>query len=102
MLKNRGEDHRRVIIDETAPLYYVGLEESYPPMRFIVSDNDMKNRYEQTMLMLSTLAHFEYSGFDHVVMHGGHCKYCRRLDEDGESVLGKMIWEFICRTDEEK
>ena len=41
-------------------------------MRFIVSDNDMTNRYEQTMLVLSTLSHFGYKNYDHVVMHGGH------------------------------
>ena len=58
VLSHSGIDHRRIIVDETAPIYYVGLEEKYPPMRFIVSDNDMKGRYEQTMLMLATLSHF--------------------------------------------
>ena len=58
VLKYADIDPRRIIVDETAPLYYVGLEKEYPPMRFVVSDNDMKNRYEQTMLMLSTLSHF--------------------------------------------
>ena len=43
-------------------------------MRFIVSDNDMKGRYEQTMLMLATLAHFEYTDYDHILMHGKHCE----------------------------
>ena len=58
VLKYADIDPRRIIVDETAPLYYVGLEKEYPPMRFVVSDNDMNNRYEQTMLMLSTLSHF--------------------------------------------
>ena len=44
VLKARGLDPRRVIIDETAPLYYVGLAKSYSPMLVIVSDNDMTNR----------------------------------------------------------
>jgi hypothetical protein len=64
-------------------------------MRFIVSDNDMKGRYEQTMLMLSTLSHFGYEGFDHVVMHGKHCEYCKKYDENGESILGRLIYDFI-------
>ncbi|MBQ9131154.1 MAG: alpha/beta hydrolase [Clostridia bacterium] len=97
VLKHRGVDPRRVIVDETSPLYYVGLEKEYPPMRFIVSDNDMKNRYEQTELMLSTLTHFEYQGFDRVVMHGKHCAYVGRLDENGESVMGRMILDFLER-----
>ena len=52
VLKYADVDPRRIIVDETAPLYYVGLESEYPPMRFVVSDNDMTNRYEQTMTPL--------------------------------------------------
>lgn len=95
VLKHSGVDPRRIIVDETAPIYHVGLEAKYPPMRFVVSDNDMKGRYEQTMLMLSTLSHFEYQNYDHVVMHGKHCEYCHKLDENGDSVLGRMIADFI-------
>jgi len=95
VLKHSGIDSRRIIVDETAPIYHVGCEESYPPMRFIVSDNDMKNRYEQTMLLLSTLSHFGYTRFDHVVMHGRHCEYCKKYDEQGDSILGKMVFDFI-------
>ena len=97
VLKHSGVDSRRIIVDETAPLYYVGTEKEYPPMRFVVSDNDMKGRYEQTMLMLSTLSHFGYQNFDHIVMHGKHCEYCTKLDENGESMLGKMIYDFVGR-----
>ena len=95
VLKYADIDPRRIIVDETAPLYYVGLEKEYPPMRFVVSDNDMKNRYEQTMLMLSTLSHFGYQNFDHIVMHGKHCEYCGKIDNSGESVFGQMIYDFV-------
>ncbi len=95
VLKNAGVDPRRVIVDETAPLYYVGIEKSYPKMRFIVSDNDMEGRYEQTMLMLRTLAHFGYEHYDHILMHGTHCAYCHRLDENGISAIGQMVLDFI-------
>lgn len=101
VLKHRDVDPRRVIVDESAPLYYIGTEEKYPPMRFIVSDNDMRNRYEQTMLVISTLSHFEYNNFDHIVMNGRHCEYCRKVDDDGESVFGKMIWDFIDHVENE-
>ena len=99
VLKHKGIDPRRVIVDETAPLYYIGLEEKYPPMRFIVSDNDMKNRYEQTMLVLSTLKHFEYENYDHVVMHGKHTEYGGKFDENGQSIYGQMIYDFIKHTE---
>lgn len=95
VLKMAGVDPRRVIVDETAPLYYVGMEETYPTMRFIVSDNDMRNRYEQTMLMMSTLSHFGHSDFDHVVMHGKHCEYLNKFEENGDSVFAKLIYDFI-------
>ena len=92
---DRGLDSRRVIIDETAPLYYVGLEASYPTMRFVVSDDDIKGRYEQTMLIMSALSDFGHSNFDHVLVHGKHCAYWNQSDENGNSRLGKMIEDFI-------
>ncbi len=95
VLAERGEDSRRVMIDQAAPLYYVGLEKTYPPMRFIVSDNDIKGRYEQTMLTVATLAHFGYSNFEYRLIHGKHCAYWNQADENGDSKLGKMIFEFI-------
>ncbi len=100
VLKNKGIDHRRIIVDETAPLYYIGLEEKYPPMRLIVSDNDIKNRYEQTMLVLSTLKHFKYENYDHVVMHGKHTEYVGKLDENEVSVFGPIIFDFIEKSKE--
>lgn len=95
VLKCAGVDPRRIIVDETAPLYHIGIDSEYPPMRFIVSDNDMKNRYEQTMLVLSTMSHFGYQNYDHVVMNGKHCAYCKALDGNGVSVFGQMIEDFI-------
>lgn len=97
VLRERGIDSRRIIIDETAPLYFIGMEESYPPMLYIVSDNDLENRYEQTMLTISTMKHFRYD-MDKVrlqLMHGGHCHYVSAVDEAGVSIFGKMIGDFM-------
>ena len=97
VLRERGIDSRRVIIDEAAPLYFVGEEKEYQPMMFIVSDNDMVGRFEQTQLMMRTLSHFEYdtSKISYRLMNGKHCGYVRAKDEAGNSVLGKMIEELI-------
>ena len=96
VLRERGLDHRRVIVDDAAPLYYIGLEKSYPRMRFIVSDNDMPARYEQIMLVVKTLKYFEYpETYDYKVMHGKHCHYTGHADENGYSVWGNMIIDFI-------
>lgn len=94
VLRERGIDSRRVIVDEAAPLYHIGTAENYPPMIFIVSDNDMKNRYEQTQLILSTLKHFEYdeNKVRYRLMHGKHCHYSKKEE------FGKIICEFIKET----
>ncbi|MBR6791258.1 MAG: alpha/beta hydrolase [Oscillospiraceae bacterium] len=95
VLRERGIDSRRVIVDEAAPLYHICAEGKYPSMQFIVSDNDMEGRYEQTKLVLATLKHFGHSGYDCVEMHGTHCAYVGAVDEKGESVFAKMISEYI-------
>ena len=102
VLNNSGYDPRRVIVDSTAPLYHVGMATEYPRTRFIVSDNDMACRYEQTMLILSTLSNFGHTNFDHRVMHGNHCEYCKKLDENGESVMGQLISDFISDSENEQ
>ena len=96
VLKYSGIDPRRVIVDERAPIYFVGTREEYPPMLFIVSDNDMFARYEQTQLMVKTLEHFgNKENVRLKVMHSAHCKYVYKQDECGNGVLGTVISEFL-------
>lgn len=96
VLKELGKDERRVIVDETAPMYFVGTEERYSPMLFIVSDNDLFCRYEQTLLMVKALEHFGHKdGVMLKVIHGWHCDYIYEADEDGEGRLGKLILELV-------
>ncbi len=99
VLRERGIDTRRVIADDSAPIYHVGEKNEYSPMLFLVSDNDMQNRYEQTMLTLSTLKHFGHG--DKTVflkeMHGSHCEYVGKRDVDGVSIFGQIIEEFITK-----
>lgn len=96
VLKYSGIDSRRVIVDETAPLYFIGMEkETYPYMRFTVSDNDMFARYEQTMLILKTLEHFGHKNLDCKVVSGTHCSYFRTRYEDGASEAAHLILDFL-------
>ena len=98
VLKERGYDSRRLIVDETAPLYFIGADgNECSPMLFLVSDDDMENRYEQTVLTLSTLKHFKYdqSKIFSKVLHGKHCAHDDAVDENGISVFGQIIEEFI-------
>lgn len=96
VLTYSGTDGKRVIVDERAPMYFVGMAEKYSPMVFVVSDNDMFGRLEQTMLMVKTLNHFGHT--DNVfldIKHGGHCEYVYKADEDGEGQFGKIVLDFI-------
>lgn len=97
VLRERGLDSKRVIVDESAPLYHIGTSESYAPMHFLVSDDDLENRYEQTLLLLSTLKHFGYdnSKYSFTLMHGTHCQYCSKNDENGDNILATLIYKFI-------
>lgn len=99
VLRERGLDTRRVIVDKAAPMYFVGLEPSYPPMQFIVSDNDMEARLEQTELMMRTLSHFGYDKekIHYKLMHGKHCTYIGARDAEGNSILGTLVFDFISK-----
>ena len=96
VLRERGLDSRRVIIDASSPLYHIDDSRSYPPMLVIVSDNDLQNRYEQTMLLMSTLKHFGHAeNVTLTMIKGTHCAYINAVDENGDSVLGKLVLELI-------
>lgn len=96
VVERRGMDSRRVIVDESAPLYHVGSESEYPPMLFIIADNDMECRYEQTMLMLATLKHFGHSEKIRLqLMHAEHCAYRGTFDENGINHFGKLVEDFV-------
>lgn len=99
VLREKGLDVRRVIVDETAPLYFIGLEKEYPPMLLIVADQDMENRYEQTVLVRSTMEHFGYdlSKAELKLMHGRHCAHVSADNGSGENVLGTIVRDFILK-----
>ncbi len=98
VLKEKGLSTRKIVIDESAPLYFVDSGRNLPPIKIIVSDNDMANRLEQTQLLVSTLKHFGYDmnkvDFQ-IIKNSTHCAYLNKLDEKGESVFAKMIYDFI-------
>ena len=97
MLKSRGIDSRRVIIDETAPLYHIGTDSEYPPMMLIIADNDIENRYEQTLLVKSTLKSFGHDKSVYMkVLHGTHCSYIHSSGTD--NVFADIVTGFIENT----
>lgn len=98
VLRERGFDTRRIVVDDAAPLYHIDDREKYPPMEIVVADNDMKNRYEQTVLLVSTLKHFghDMSKISFKVMkNSAHCEYDNKVNECGNYVFAEMIYDFI-------
>ena len=97
VLRERGLDTRRVIVDEAAPVYHVGLAPQYPPMEFIIADHDMEARYEQTLLMMATLRHFGYemNNIRMNLLQGKHCQYMRDVDAQGKHVFAQIVSRFI-------
>ncbi|MBQ6901220.1 MAG: alpha/beta hydrolase [Firmicutes bacterium] len=99
VLKERGIDERRIIVDESAPLYYVD-ETPYPPMELVVSEHDISNRYEQIQLLMGTLRHFghDMSKVFYTYKEGWHhCKYMYEPGDHGNWIFADMIYEFIER-----
>ena len=97
VLEERGLHKHRLVVDESAPLYWVGARERYAPMLFIVSDEDMQNRYEQTMLTVSTLKHFghEAPGVQLRVLQGKHCAQDWTRNESGNNIFGTIVADYI-------
>lgn len=95
VLRERGLDCRRIIVDEAAPLYYVGTAANYPPMLIIVSDDDIACRYQQTEVLIASLENFGCKNYQLQVSHGKHCDYVLKTDGKGKGVFGSMIAPFI-------
>ena len=98
VLKERGIDTRRVIVDEAAPLYHITRNREYASMQIIVAENDMINRAEQTALMISTLKHMgcPEEKIDYRFVPGcKHVEYLKVFDDKGDNLFAKMVSEFI-------
>lgn len=100
VLKERGLDSRRVIIDEAAPIYHIVAGRDYAPMQIFVAENDMRNRFEQTQLMIATLKHLGCPDdkIDYRYMPGyKHTEYIKSFDEEGKNVFAEEVAPFMRR-----
>ncbi len=97
VLKEYGIDTRRNIVDDKAPLYHIGTCPAHPPMYIIVSDNDLPCRLEQTQLMIAALRQFgcPEDALRFEIKSGKHIHYVDTLSENGDSVFGKMVFDYI-------
>ncbi|MBR3941972.1 MAG: alpha/beta hydrolase [Clostridia bacterium] len=96
VLTERGLNRYRLVIDEAAPAYFVGLKESHPDMLIIVSDDDLPCRLEQTYMFTKALSQFNI-GYELKLMHSSHCKYVNKQDENGNFIFADLIHRFISK-----
>lgn len=96
VLKYRGEDPRRVIIDEAAPIFHI--RSTGAPLLILCADNDMENRLPQTQLMVTTLHHFCYDNeVDFQILYGhDHGSYLEPK-ENQPSKFFEIASDFIQR-----
>ena len=99
VLRYRGEDSRRCVVDEAAPLYHIDGARPNRPLKIIYADRDMPARLEQNQLLAATLRHWGYdmSLVDVELMTGyGHCGYDGAMS-DGRWILADLIGRFVRR-----
>lgn len=98
VLKEDDIPRYRCVVGEKAPIYYVGMDKEYPPQQFFVADKDIPCRYEETMLLISTLRALKYD-MDKVrleYMEGyTHTEYLGKNDENGKSIFGERVYSFL-------
>ena len=96
LLELRDESALRVLIDETAPFFYLTKsfrdQETLPRLKFVTAEQDMPGRVEQNALFAATLRNFDYPAekIESRLMAGyGHCKYL--ADPDYIEMIGDFL-----------
>lgn len=59
VLRERGTDPGRVVVDHAAPLFHVGPDTAPSPTLILLAEDDIAGRREQTDLLVATLRTFE-------------------------------------------
>ena len=101
-LKEKGFGYTHVMIDESAPLFYVGTEKEYPSMLFINADNDSHTRLSQAKLMVTALKNLGHIApkVQSVVLEGTHCSYVNAPNLGDANSFGEILRQFITSTTE--
>ncbi|GAB2608696.1 alpha/beta hydrolase [Pseudactinotalea suaedae] len=98
VLRERGLDTRRVVVDEAAPLFHIGPGTAAAPTLVLLAGDDIPGRREQTDLMLATLRTYGADdGVRTVVLDGHqHCEYLGT--EAGQARLAQLVAELAGRS----
>ena len=98
VLRERGIDSRRVIVDEAAPIYYLSASIPLPRLLLICYEDDIPCRPEQTKLFYrSALRLRPEADIELMVLPGGHCAGGTFRDDDGQYPYVKCALQFMAR-----
>ena len=98
VLREDGLPRYSCRVDQRAPIYHVGAAKEYAPQQIFVADNDIKCRYEETMLLYRS---FEALGYDMSkirleYMQGyKHTQYLGMVDDSGVSIFRQRVYKFL-------
>ena len=98
VLKYRGIDSRRLIVDEGAPLFHIRDAQPGRPILITVADNDMPARLEQNQLLMATMKHFGYDMKKvefHLMQGYTHTGYTHKKDENGRMIYADLVYSFL-------
>lgn len=95
VLRERGIDPGRVIVDEAAPLFHVGPGTAAAPTLVLLAEDDIPGRREQTDLLLATLRVFGADdGVRTVVLDGyQHSGYVS--EPAGQARFAELVGELV-------
>jgi hypothetical protein len=81
------------MIDESAPLFYVGTEKEYPRMLFVNATEDAPTRLSQTSLIVTALKNLGHGEpkIQSTILEGTHCSYVNQNND----IFGSEILNFI-------
>ncbi len=93
VLRERGIDSKRVIVDESAPMFHLDRN-TFAPMLLLTSTNDIQARMPQLMSLEASLRHFGFKDVELHVIEGGHCSYCHP-EKDGTIIFVELATRMI-------
>ena len=99
VLRERGIDPRRLVVDEAAPLFHVGGQDTLAPALIVLADQDVPGRWEQTQLLLATLRAHELDARVHLEIMAGyqHSGYLDDAAPQGQERCTELVLQLVRR-----
>ncbi|WP_162458414.1 alpha/beta hydrolase [Pseudactinotalea terrae] len=95
ILRERGIDPNRVIVDEAAPLFHISSETSPAPTLLVLAGDDVPGGREQTDLMLATLKACGADDDVRAVTLDGYQHVAYLGDDAGRARLIELVAELV-------